>query len=95
MIYFKLDTVIYSKKDSGTAVFRDSNTIGYIFINTGNCSIWLNNYLLQPNSSLKTFEPMCVDCTTYRMIFNTFNTCSTNNSELTVLIYNKSNDNTK
>lgn len=89
MTRFKTDTVIYSKKDSGTAVFRDANTLGYIFINTGNCSVWLNNYLLQPNSSLKTFEPNCCDCTVYRMNFNTFNQCSIDNSELTVLIYNK------
>ena len=89
MTRFKIDTVIYSKKDSGTAVFRDGNTLGYIFVNTGNCSVWLNNYLLQPNSSLKTYEPMSCDCTVYRMNFNTFNSCSTDNSELTVLIYNK------
>lgn len=89
MTYFKLDTVIYSKKDSGTAVFRDDSTLGYIFVNTGNCSVWLNNYLLQPNSSLKTYEPMGCDKTVYRMNFNTFNACSTDNSELTVIIYNK------
>lgn len=89
MTVFKLDTIIYSSKDTGTSVFRDDSTLGYIFVNTGNCSIWLNNYLLQPNSSLKTFEPTCKDATVYRMTFNPFNPCSTNNSELTVLIYNK------
>jgi len=88
MTKFKLDTVIYSSKDSGTSIFRDDKTLGYIFINTGNCSVWLNNYLLLPNSSLKTYEPQSKDCTIYRMIFNPFDTCSTENSELTVLIYN-------
>jgi hypothetical protein len=86
---FKVDTILYSSKDTGTAVFRDELTIGYIFINTGNCAIYLNNYLLQPNSTFKTFEPDCCDCTLYRMTFNPFNTCSIDNSELTVIIYNK------
>lgn len=89
MVKFKVDTIIYSEKDTGTAVFRDEKTLGYLFINTGNCSVWLNNYLLQPNSSLKTFEPDCCDCTTYRMTFNGFNSCSIDNSELTVIIYNR------
>lgn len=89
MTRYKLDTILYSHKDTGTSVYRDDSTLGYIFVNTGNCSIWLNNYLLQPNSSLKTYEANCCDCTVYRMTFNSFDSCSTNNSELTVIIYNK------
>jgi hypothetical protein len=88
MIKFKLDTVIYGSAKTGTAVFRDDKTLGYCFINTGNCSIQLNNFLLQPNTTYKTFETGCKDNTTYRMVFNTFDACSAGNAELTVVIYN-------
>lgn len=85
---FKIDTVIYGAKDTGTAVFRDEKTLGYCFINTGNCPVLLNNFLINPNTSYKTYEPNCIDLTTYRMVFNPFNACSTDNAELTVVIYN-------
>jgi hypothetical protein len=89
MVKFTIDTVVYGSKDTSTSAFRDSKTLGYIFVNTGNCPVQLNNFLLQPGSVFKTFEPMCKDCTTYRMLFNPFDTCSTDNAELTVLIYNQ------
>lgn len=90
MINFKTDTVIYSSKDTGTAVFRDNNTIGYQFINTGNCAVYLNNYLLQPQTTWKTFETGYSDQTVYRMNFqDSFSSCAVINSELTVIIYNK------
>lgn len=88
MISFKLDTIIYGAKDTATAVFRDNKTLGYCFINTGNCAVLLNNFVLQPNTSYKTFETGCIDKTVYRMLFNTFDSCSTDNAELTVVIYN-------
>jgi hypothetical protein len=88
MVKFKTDTIIYGVKDSGTAVFRDERTLGYLFINTGNCPVLLNNFILLPNSSLKTYEPNSCDCTVYRMNFKDFNTCTADYSELTVLIYN-------
>jgi hypothetical protein len=93
MTSFKTDTLIYSVNDSGTAVFRDSNTLGYIFINTGNCPVLLNNYLLLPSSTFKTFEPTCIDMTLYRMIFKPANffypACGEEMGSLTVIIYNK------
>ena len=88
MIKIKLDTITYGINDTGTAAFRDEKTLGYCFINTGNCSVLLNNFLLQPNTSYKTFETGCKDNTTYRMRFNTFDACSTVNAQLTVVIYN-------
>lgn len=88
MIIIKLDTITYGANDTGTAVFRDSKTLGYNFINTGNCAVKLNNLILQPNTSYKTFETGCKDNTVYRMVFNTFNSCSIDNAELTVVIYN-------
>lgn len=90
MISFEISTIIYSSKDNGMVIFRDDNTLGYIITNTGNCPIFINNYLLQPNSWLKTFEPGYKDVTAYRMnMQNQFSSCATNNAELTILIYSK------
>lgn len=84
---FTIATITYLAKDSGTVVFRDERTIGYQFINTGNCAVWLNNFLLQPNSVLKTVESQMIDKTSYRMNFVQFSSCATDNAELTVLLY--------
>lgn len=84
---FVIDSVTYTANDNGTYVFRNEKTIGYCFINTGNCAISLNNYKLQPNSSFKTFERGMIDATNWQMLFATFNSCSTSYSELTCLIY--------
>ena len=88
MIKFKISTSQYYSKDNGTVVYRDAQTIGYCFINTGNCVVQLNNFTLQPNSVFKTFEPNCVDLTQWRILFNPYSPCTTTNAELTVLIYN-------
>jgi hypothetical protein len=84
---FVIDSVEYSATNTAEYVFRDESTLGYTFINTGNCSVNINNYVLLPNSSLKTFEYNMVDITRYQMIFNTFDACSTTNARLVVLIY--------
>jgi len=84
---FVLDSVEYSSTNTGEYVFRDESTLGYTFINTGNCSVSINNYILLPNSSLKTFEYNMKDITRYQMLFNTFDACSTTNARLVVLIY--------
>lgn len=84
---FSITTIIYQATDSGTIVFRDAKTIGYQFINTGNCAVWLNNFLLQPNAVLKTVESQMIDATSYRMNFIQFDSCATANAELTVLLY--------
>ena len=84
---FVIDSVEYSSTNTGEYVFRDESTLGYTFINTGNCSVSINNYILLPNSSLKTFEYNMKDITRYQMLFNTFDACSTTNARLVVLIY--------
>lgn len=86
---YVIDTIVYNATKNGTHVYRDEKTIGYIFINTGNCAVQLNNFLLQPNSTFKTFESGYEDMTRWQMIFKTFDACSTTNSNLTVLIYSK------
>jgi hypothetical protein len=84
---FVIDSVEYSSTNTAEYVFRDESTLGYCFINTGNCSVSINNYILLPNSSLKTFEYNMVDITRYQMLFNTFDACSVTNARLVVLIY--------
>ena len=49
---FVIDSVEYSSTNTAEYVFRDETTLGYCFINTGNCSVTINNYILLPNSSL-------------------------------------------
>jgi hypothetical protein len=85
---FTISTLTYYGKDNGAYVFRDNKTIGYCFINTGNSVVQLNNFVLQPNSVFKTYEPNCIDNTQWRVLFNPFDQCTTDNSSLTVLIYN-------
>ena len=86
---FVIDSVEYSSTQTTEDVFRDENTIGYCFINTGNCNVTINNYTLLPNASLKTYEFGMVDETRWKMKFDTFDACSTTNSRLVVLIYSK------
>jgi hypothetical protein len=89
MINFEISTITYGAKDNGLVIYRDEKTIGYVIANTGNCPIYINNYLLQPNSWIKTFEPGYIDKTQWRMNMQTFDACATNNAELTILIYSK------
>lgn len=86
---FVLDSIEYTATENGQYVFRDESTIGYCFINTGNCPVALNNYVLMPNSTLKTFETGYKDITRWQMNFMTFDTCSTTNSKLIALIYSE------
>ena len=87
MINFNISTLIYSTEDNGSTVFRDAKTLGYLFVNTGNSLVLLNNILIPAGGSFKTFEPNYVDKTQYRMLFKPTNACSETNSSLTVLIY--------
>lgn len=85
---FTIDTIVYTPI-MGQNVFRNEDTLGYCFINTGNCAIMLNNFLLQPNTSLKTFERDMVDKTLWKFQFQSFDTCSATNASLTCLIYSR------
>lgn len=86
---FVIDSVEYTANENGQYVFRDESTIGYTFINQGNCPVAINNYIMQPNSTLKTFEVGFRDITRWQMNFMTFDSCSTTNSKLVVLIYSE------
>jgi hypothetical protein len=87
-----IDSILYTNQQNGEYVFRDINTIGYCFINEGNCAVSINNYVLQPNSSFKTFETGYIDETRWQINFNIVNpvysSCAESNARLVVLIYN-------
>lgn len=84
---FTVNTILYGAADSGSVVFRDADTLGYQFINTGNCAVWINNFLLLPDTVWKSFEAGMIDTTSYRINFQQFNSCATDNAELTVILY--------
>ena len=89
-----IDVVIVGIDPNSTAqIFRNEATVGYCFINTGNTPVQINNFVLLPNSTWKTFEAGVEDMTIYRVKFNQNNNlyggCGTDRSVLTVLIYSK------
>ena len=99
----KIDTIVYGiQPNSSVTIFRNEDTVGYIFLNSGNkkfagvdtpTPITINNLVLLPNTSWKTFEAGIEDLTIYRATFNQSNnlytSCGTNNSNLSVIIYSK------
>lgn len=90
----KIDVVIYGiEPNSSVRIFRNEDTVGYCFLNNGNTPITINNFVLLPNTSWKTFEAGIEDQTVYRANFNQSNnlytSCGTNNSSLTAIIYSK------
>jgi hypothetical protein len=87
-----INTIVYNAlSDNGNSVFRNSETIGYIFKNSGNSPVQLNNYTLFPGEVFKTFECNLFDTTHWNMQWNignvTYPTCGNTNGELTCLIY--------
>jgi hypothetical protein len=84
---FAISTILYTGKDNGQYVWSNDRVLGYCFINTGNCAIQLNKFILQPGGVLKTLETGMVDTTRWQILFDTFSACSTTNAELTALIY--------
>lgn len=86
---FTISTITYGNTSNGQYIFRNERTIGYMFINTGNCILKLNGIKLNPGGVLKTLETGMVDHTRYQIQLDLFNPCSTTNAELTTLIYEK------
>ena len=90
----KTDCIIYGIEPSNSIkIFRNEDTIGYCFVNSGNTALDINNFVLLPGSVWKTLEPGYIDQTIYRVKFNQQNlfdaTCAQVNSTLTVIIYSK------
>lgn len=72
------------------AIFRDASTIGYIFANTGNQILYINNLQLLPGSCWKTLENGMIDVSLYRVRFEqnpTYPSCANQYSNLQVIIY--------
>lgn len=89
MIKFAISTKLYTGNDNGQYVWRNENVLGYVFINTGNCILKLNNFELNPGGVLKTFENNCQDTTRWQIIWDSINACTLSNARLTTLIYEK------
>lgn len=74
-------------------IYRDNNTIGYKFVNTGNCIVYVNEVKLNPCDELNTMFSGMRDQTLWRCRIVTTNTvnqsCSTSNANLQVIIYSK------
>lgn len=90
----KTECIVYGIEPGSTVnIFRNEVTIGYIFINTGNTVITINNFILYPGTTWKTVEAGFIDKTIYKANFTQTNslypTCGTNNSSLTAIIYSK------
>lgn len=90
----KTDVKVYGIEPSSTInIDRTADTVGYCFLNTGNTPVQINNFVLLPNTSWKTFEAGIEDMTIYRARFtqsnNLYTSCGTDNSSLTVIIYSK------
>jgi hypothetical protein len=90
----KIDVIIYGIEPSNSInVFRNEDTIGYCFVNTGNTPVEINNLVLLPSATFKTLEPGYTDKTFYKVRFNQRNqfypTCADDMNSLTCIIYSK------
>ena len=90
----KIDVKVYGIEPSSTInIDRTADTVGYCFLNTGNTPVQINNFVLLPNTSWKTFEAGIEDTTIYRVRFDKSNffypTCANDMNSLTVIIYSK------
>lgn len=84
MTTFSTDVVQYN---INSPIFRDDRTLGYVFTNQGNSILWINNFKLLPGATFKSFEPLMVDLTLYRVLFD--QTAPLTDNLLSVIIYNK------
>jgi hypothetical protein len=95
---FTIDTLIFGIESNNNSIYRDEKTLGYIFSNTGNCPVQLNNIILNAGDTFKTFEPLCQDMTKYKCLFskrnlndNAIQDCIDNSAQLTIIIYSNAN----
>lgn len=90
---FTLDCILYGINENNNSIFRDEKTIGYLFENSGNCPVQINNIRLNSGDVFKTFEPLCEDLTRYRVVFlnqnQSLTACVNNFAQLTAIIYSK------
>lgn len=83
----KFTTGVKTYSISGT-IERDSNTLGYHFINTGGVIVYINNIPVYPSGVLDTFYPFSKDVSKYTIRFDT-SVLPIPNPELTCIIFNQ------
>lgn len=85
LVEFTTDTKTYNKAG---ALIKEPNALGYHFINTGGCIVYINNLPIYPSGVLDTMYSGYSDKSTYNIRFDA---TSLINPELTVITYNKTN----
>jgi hypothetical protein len=87
LVQFTTDTKTYNKAG---ALIKEPNALGYHFVNTGSCIIFINNLPLYPSGVLDTMYSGYKDLSTYNIRFDA-SVLPIPNPELTVITYNQTN----
>jgi hypothetical protein len=85
LVEFTTDTKTYTKAG---AITRELTALGYHFVNTGGCIVYINNLPLYPSGVLDTMYIGCKDKSLYNIRFDA---TSLVNPELTVITFNQTN----
>lgn len=85
---FTQQTTYYTSKSG--VINYDNNTLGYLFVNTGNNVVTINKLIIPVGAYYNSFSPPFIDKTNYDFQF-TVNTGegAVNNYELMVVEYSK------
>lgn len=86
---FKAEFKTYDKNG---ALDTSPDALGYEFINSGNCTVFINELKLPPGASWKSFQFGAIDATPYRFRFvpnPNLTACSSQNAALTVITFIK------
>jgi hypothetical protein len=85
LVEFTTDTKTYTQAG---AITREPTALGYHFVNTGGCIVFINNLPLYPSGVLDTMYIGCKDKSLYNIRFDA---TSLVNPELTVITFNQTN----
>jgi hypothetical protein len=87
LVEFTTDTKTYNQAG---AIVREPQALGYHFVNTGSCIVYINNLPLYPSGVFDTMYIGCKDKSTYNIRFDATVT-PIPNPELTVITFNQTN----
>jgi hypothetical protein len=86
LLKFAIDVKKYNQPG---AIVTEQTAIGYHFVNTGSCIVFINQFPLYPSGILDTMYIGCKDVSKYTIRFDTSVT-PIPNPELTVITFNQS-----
>ena len=87
LVEFTTDTKTYNTPG---AIVREPTALGYHFINTGSCIVFINNLPLYPSGVFDTMYSGYKDKSTYNIRFDN-SVIPIPNPELTVITFNQTN----